>query len=1106
MHYSKGRRSYFRAWPQLSLILVLAFVLVFALIIQQEVQAAATITVDGTTDNVTVAALAGNGTCDLREAVEAAVTNATVGECVYSGSDPDLIQINVAAINLAGTLDLTSDMTLNGPYMGWAVLDGGSAFQVLHVNSGVTVTLQGINITQGSAAQGAGLYNDGGIVNLDNSIFSDNVATSAGGGFYNAGGTVDLVSTVFTANIAQDIVLPDGYGAGFYSNGGTVTAWNSTFSGNDAYLSGGGFYNSGGSLTIDSSEFLDNSANLSGGGLANLGPLTLGRSTFSGNVAGDSGGGIYSSATANISSSTLTGNQGINLGGGLYNDAATANISNITIADNYSGSGGGFYNNLGAVNVKNSLIVAQSGGGNCGGSAPSVEGINYADDATCSGFTQDAAAGSLLDALADNGGLTQTRALLVGNPAIDAASDCTYVSTDTVNSGSVLTDQRGGPRPADGDDDDTAVCDAGAFERYAPAIHLNEMDTGALDSIELYNGESSAISLDGWHFLGYNMAGVLDVNYIIPTGFTLAAGDYVMLWEGSGVDDANNLYMNDDLRWNLQGGSAILTESHSIGIDFVRYGSASLAAPYGLTWTGSNPAVPASYNDLGRSASSVDTDDGSDWCEQMPTLGSQNFGCGPETMPSVVFNELDAGIVDSIEIYNATGASVDLTGWHFQGYAANGVQDVNYSFPSFTLAADAYVSLWEGSGIDDASNLYMNDDVRWALQGGAAALLDDRFNGVDFMQYGSAAVTPPTGTSWTGPNPAVPASSQNLGRDEISTDSDAGSDWCSQPATFGSVNVGCNPTTASIVISELDNGAVDGIEIYNTGGSAVNMTGWKFKGYAANGVLDVNYTFPSFTLQPDSYVVLHEGSGTDTDTDLYINDDVRWGLAGGAAALLNASNVGVDFLCFGSNGTTPPTGTTWVGEGAASPPAGSTETLGRDGAGTDTDSASDWCVGATTFGLENGSCGLGSPSFFFAPTGSDPDNQQQYFMPSVEAPEVCVPFDWRANLSAWPQPHDPTDLVRAVFPMPQEGIVDLNGNGFDDTLLDALNYASGDATRDLLREATTGLLNAAAPNVTYPIAEWQVVVDTGNALLAGGQAISDQAVIFAGYNAQACAQ
>jgi len=56
--------------------------------------------------------------------------------------------------------------------------------------------------------------------------------------------------------------------------------------------------------------------------------------------------------------------------------------------------------------------------------------------------------------LQDNGGPTETHALLPGSPAIDAGD----------NTACPATDQRGWARPADGDGDGTAVCDIGAVE------------------------------------------------------------------------------------------------------------------------------------------------------------------------------------------------------------------------------------------------------------------------------------------------------------------------------------------------------------------------------------------------------------------------------------------------------------------------------------------------------------------------------------------------------------------------------------------------------------------------------------------------------------------
>jgi len=67
----------------------------------------------------------------------------------------------------------------------------------------------------------------------------------------------------------------------------------------------------------------------------------------------------------------------------------------------------------------------------------------------------------LLGELADNGGPTQTYALLEGSPAIDGGDPEGCLG---IEDAPLTSDQRGVARPLDGDGDSTAYCDIGAYE------------------------------------------------------------------------------------------------------------------------------------------------------------------------------------------------------------------------------------------------------------------------------------------------------------------------------------------------------------------------------------------------------------------------------------------------------------------------------------------------------------------------------------------------------------------------------------------------------------------------------------------------------------------
>ena len=227
----------------------------------------------------------------------------------------------------------------------------------------------------------------------------------------------------------------------------------------------------------------------SGGGLYNRGTLSLSDCDVAGNRAGN-GGGIYNWGVVSIANCTIDNNETDTWGngGGIYNAEGTMTIVNSTISGNSSSSGGGIYNSA-PVTIE-SCTIAENGGGFGGGgiSSPALQflvtlehtivasntayvspnctrqgavaslGYNLIGERGECGYDPDIgdifASNPLLGPLADNGGSSLTHALLAGSPAIDAGG----------NSNCPETDQRGFPRPVDGDNDGEAICDIGSFE------------------------------------------------------------------------------------------------------------------------------------------------------------------------------------------------------------------------------------------------------------------------------------------------------------------------------------------------------------------------------------------------------------------------------------------------------------------------------------------------------------------------------------------------------------------------------------------------------------------------------------------------------------------
>ncbi len=443
------------------------------------------------------------------------------------------------AIADPGTLTLTDCTVMNNsaPFGGGIDNEG-----VLTV---IGSAIEG-NTANKSGGFGGGIDNDdGGMATLTSTNVEMNSAVFNGGGVFNAGSSALAINnSTFSANTATS-------GAGIYSESSTLTVTESTLSGNDAigttsHAGGGGVYNSGGTASITGSTLSGNLAAQAGGGIfANSGALTILDSTLSGNSAGlatplvGAGGGLYEDGgTLKVADSTIAGNSAEWVGAGIDENAGTLTAVNCTIAYNnepsqFSGFGGGMNITDGTATLDNTIIALNTDGTgpgaqadniflNGGGMVSSVSANNLLATAGNSGVTNGGSNGNqvgvadpgLDTGLANNGGPTQTIALLSNSPAVDAGN--------SLLDGGQMTDQRGAgfPRVVG------ANVDIGAFELQTPATSNPAPSLSTILPDRIVAGYASPITLtvSGSGFISESVvdwnATALATTYVSPTELT----------------------------------------------------------------------------------------------------------------------------------------------------------------------------------------------------------------------------------------------------------------------------------------------------------------------------------------------------------------------------------------------------------------------------------------------------------------------------------------------------------------------------------------------------------------------------------------------------------
>ncbi len=268
---------------------------------------------------------------------------------VYTSTSAAVITVTKSITLYGGWDGAASGAVVRDPNAYPTTLDGEGTRRVVYVGSNITVTIEGLTVTNGVVTdQGAGLYAQNASLTLRETTVYSNVADSLnttntyGGGVYVSGGSLHVISTTFRANDAWCSSCTSTQGGGvFVSNAVTATIENSLFEDNDAWH-GGGMWLGEGPVFIRGNRFQDNGwGNSPGSGWAGYG-----------------GGLNLAQTVAQVEGNIFSHNRASNDSGAIQLSWSNVWLAGNTIADNSSSRTAGIsIYNVSVVTATNNMIV-----------------------------------------------------------------------------------------------------------------------------------------------------------------------------------------------------------------------------------------------------------------------------------------------------------------------------------------------------------------------------------------------------------------------------------------------------------------------------------------------------------------------------------------------------------------------------------------------------------------------------------------------------------------------------------------------------------------------------------------------------------------------------
>jgi predicted outer membrane repeat protein len=525
-----------------------------------------------------VTTTADSGAGSLRQAILDANANADKDSIVFDlpGPGPHVIDLASSVSGSFGSISTDIEVLNDRPTDESVTVrrsfePGTPEFPLLTVaGRDARVVIAGLTLRNGqgpgtSASSGGAINMTGGNLTLRDCVFTENNGSYGGAlnVFTCCGWPADVtvIRCQFINNTGRN-------GGGAILNrthfaAATIRVEQSVFRGNTAGGDGGVIHNSvnrgGASVDLTDCSLSGNTAAGGGGAIFayGTGPMAraivrMTRCTLSGNSAagaGSRGGGAirleHVDTLAELENCTLSGNEAER--GGAIDNAFAGRIvlKNVTIAQNHSRSadGGGGISCYTACQLSNSIVAGNTAGstrrdlsGDFFSQGYNLIGTNGANFVHGQNGDQVGSVAAPLEArlgpLSDNGGLTSTRALLAGSPAINAGNDATAPASD----------QRKMPR--------RGTADIGAFEfRLLARAELTR--DGQSDIIWQNNatGQRTIWEMTGTQWTGERWLPVIPTEWEIATsGDFDGDGHTDLVWQNTSTG-VRGIWLMNGAQW-----------------------------------------------------------------------------------------------------------------------------------------------------------------------------------------------------------------------------------------------------------------------------------------------------------------------------------------------------------------------------------------------------------------------------------------------------------------------------------------------------------------------------------------------------------------------------